>query len=141
MELFGRKHGVVEPVIPEGSRTLIIAAGAMAETVKWSLPELEDTGMIKLRMFRPFPADQVCKIAASHAVEKIVVIDRNCSTGMGGIFSQELKAVFYGQPQPPVIHELNLAGGIDLTCSMLKQMLASLQVVEKSGQTWGGELK
>lgn len=141
MELFDRSYSVVEPFIPEESKTVIIAAGATAETVRWSLPELESTGMIQLRMFRPFPAAQICEIIESNAVERIVVVDRNCSTGVGGIFTQELKAAFYGQKHPPAIHELNLAGGIDLTCAMLKQMLASLQVAEKTGQKWGGELK
>lgn len=141
MQLFERSYGVVEPLIPEGSKTVIIAAGATAETVRWSLPELESTGMIQLRMFRPFPAAQICEIIESSAVERIVVIDRNCSTGVGGIFTQELKAAFYGQKQPPAIQELNLAGGIDLTCDMLQQMLESLQVAEKTGHKWGGELK
>jgi pyruvate/2-oxoacid:ferredoxin oxidoreductase alpha subunit len=141
MELFERSYSVVEPLIPEGSTTLIFAAGATAETVRWSLPELENTGMIQLRMFRPFPAALICEIIENSEVEQIVVIDRNCSSGVGGIFTQELKAAFYEQEQPPAIHELNLAGGIDLTCDMLKQMLSSLQVTEKTGQQWGGDIK
>jgi pyruvate/2-oxoacid:ferredoxin oxidoreductase alpha subunit len=138
--IFGRSYKAVDSVIPPGAKTVIIAAGATAETVRWSLPQLKKTGLIQLRMFRPFPSDQLCALLAEHEIEKIVVVDRNCSTGMGGIFAQELKSALYGMPDRPAVHDMVLAGGVDLTTPMLINMLDSSPPESLVGQKWGVEL-
>ncbi|MFU8794189.1 MAG: pyruvate ferredoxin oxidoreductase [Dethiobacteria bacterium] len=139
-EVFGRRYSAVDAVTPRGAKTAILAAGATAETVRWSLPQLAGTGMIQLRMFRPFPAEQIRAILKKSEFERIVVIDRNCSVGAGGIFAQELKAALYGLEDRPAIYELSLAGGIDLTGEMLIEMVESIDQNVKSGYRWGDEL-
>lgn len=139
-ETFGRGYDVIDSVIPPGVKTVILAAGATAETVRWALPKLEGTGLIQLRMFRPFPGPELCSVLEAHDIEKVVVIDRNCSTGMGGIFAQELQAAIYGMEKPPAVRDLILAGGIDLTLGMLDSALEEDMAAERSGQQWGDEL-
>jgi pyruvate ferredoxin oxidoreductase alpha subunit len=136
-EVFGRSYKAVDAQIPKGAKTVVLAAGSTAETVRWSLPQLNDVGLIQLRMFRPFPAEQLSAILETEKIEKVVVIDRNCSTGMGGIFAQELRAALYGMHNPPAVHDLILAGGVDLTLPMLKKMLESETDNKMVSQQWG----
>ncbi len=139
-KIFGRCYRAVEVVAPIGAKTAIFTAGATAETVRWCLPKMEGTAMIQLRMFRPFPAEQIRSIIEKNNFERIVVIDRNCSVGVGGILAQELKAALYGMSKLPAVHDLILAGGIDLTGEMLGQMVEESDGNVKTGYKWGDEL-
>ncbi len=140
-ETFGRSYGVIDSVIPPGAKTVILAAGATAETVRWMLPELKETGMVQLRMFRPFPREDLCNLFEAHDIDRVVVVDRNCSTGMGGILAQELQSAIYGMEKPPAVKDLILAGGIDLTPEMLVKALAETGSVDKVEQKWGVDLR
>ncbi len=137
--LFGRKYGAIDAVMPPGARTAILTAGATAETVRWCLPDLEQTGLIQLRMFRPFPAKQLCAVLETYDIEKVLVVDRNCSIGAGGIFAQELKSALYGLARPPAVHDLILAGGVDLTGALIKNALSKMPLENRSTELWGVE--
>jgi len=140
-EIFGRSYKVIDCLIPTGAKTVFLAAGSTSETVRWSLPKLNNAGLIQLRMFRPFPAEQLCSVLEAHDVEKVVVVDRNCSTGMGGIFAQELRSALYTMEKPPVVQDMILAGGVDLTLEMLEKMLDSGSDENSTEDRWGVDLK
>jgi len=71
-----------------------------------------------------------------------VVIDRDISAGLGGIFAQELRALLQGSSFQGKIYELNTAGGIDLTPQLLRRGLEA--VAASSGERgkiiWGVDL-
>ncbi|MFO8192277.1 MAG: pyruvate ferredoxin oxidoreductase [Bacillota bacterium] len=138
--VFGRRYNCMETFIPRGAKNIIITAGAMAETIRWNLPGLPDTGLIQMRMFRPFPAEEIRVVIEELTIEKVIVIDRNCSAGAGGIIGQELKAALYGMERKPALVNLILAGGIDLTAEMLEKV--SRLNVEKgtTSEKWGCDL-
>ncbi len=140
-ETFGRSYGAIDPVIPDGAKTVILAAGATAETVRWALPKMQDTGLLQLRMFRPFPREELCSALEEHGVEKVIVIDRNCSTGMGGIFAQELRSALYGMDNQPDVQDIILAGGIDLTIEMLERIVREEKAEGHVEQKWGVDLR
>ncbi len=139
-ETFGRSYETIKASIPSGAKTAILAAGSTAETVEWFLPELKDTGLIQLRMFRPFPAGLLAGIVREHELERIVVIDRNCSPGIGGIFAQEVKAALYGISRPPVVQDLIMAGGVDVTRELLEKIVQAYPEEGLVDQKWGVEL-
>lgn len=138
--IFKRSYAAVEAVFPQAVKTAVLAAGSCAETVRWSLPDIEDAGLIQLRALRPFPAGELRRILEEHVVERVVVVDRNCSPGAGGILAQELKAALYRMKRPPVVHDLILAGGVDFTPQMLKRLLSSEASQKENEETWGDEL-
>jgi len=140
-QLFGRRYDTVFPEIPAGAKTVFMAAGSTAETVRWGLPELDGAGMLQLRMFRPFPAERIRRIFEDHDIERVIVVDRNCSPGMGGIFAQELKSAVYTMDSPPVVHDMILAGGIDLTVAKLKNALRAWPENGRGGEKWGVEME
>jgi pyruvate/2-oxoacid:ferredoxin oxidoreductase alpha subunit len=51
-------------------------------------------GALRVRMFRPFPADPLRKLLAG--ARHIAVIDRNLSPGLGGVLWSELKTFYDG---------------------------------------------
>ncbi len=140
-ETFGRSYGVIDSVIPPGVKTVFLTAGATSETVRWSLSKLKGVGLIQLRMFRPFPREELSSILEAHDVEKVVVIDRNCSTGMGGIFAQEVRSALYDMERAPVVEDIILAGGIDLTFEMLECALQEDPGGGFEAEKWGVDLR
>ena len=136
---FGRSYNILETQIPSGAKRAIVAVGATAETVKWALPVLDGTGLIQLRLFRPFPAAEIRQVIEENELTELVVIDRNCSVGMGGIFAQELRSALYELQRPPLVRSLILAGGVDLTEKMLLELLQSSGNEENFALRWGDE--
>jgi pyruvate/2-oxoacid:ferredoxin oxidoreductase alpha subunit len=120
----GRSWPAVDCFGPEGAPTVLVTAGAMAQTVKSFLAGPgRGEALLKIRMFRPFPAEAVRKVLGAPHIKKIVVIDRNISMGAGGIFAQEIKAALQELPCSPQVNELNVSGGLDLTPDMLARAL------------------
>ncbi|HEX4885927.1 MAG TPA: pyruvate ferredoxin oxidoreductase [Casimicrobiaceae bacterium] len=107
----GRGWGVVERYRCDGARTVIVALGSMAGTAREAVDAMraagEPVGLIKLRLFRPLPAEALR--AALDGVGDAVVLDRNHSPGTGGVLHQELRAALCGMPGAPRVHGL-LAG-------------------------------
>ena len=124
-ELFGRKYGLVETYKAEDAETLIITSATIASTSRVAVDRLrergEKVGLLRIRMFRPFPAEKVREIVSS--VKRALVIDRNISFGASGIFFQEVKAAMYNVPQaPPICGFVTGLGGRDVTSRDIEKM-------------------
>jgi pyruvate ferredoxin oxidoreductase alpha subunit len=124
-ELFGRRYGLVEPYRVEGAELLLVTSSTVTSTAREVIDELRDAGrkvgLLKIRLFRPFPSDLVRQAAES--VKKIAVIDRNIGFGVGGIFAQEVRAALYGYSEIPVFGFVAGLGGRDMTPSVIREIV------------------
>lgn len=117
-DLFGREYGLVETYKVEDADNLIISSATLASTARETVDYLrergEKAGLLRIRVFRPFPAEIVRDLLSS--VDRAVVIDRNISFGASGIFYQEVKAAAYNLPDKPYIFGVITGlGGRDVT--------------------------
>ncbi len=115
---FGRSYGIIEPILVEDAEVLLVTAGSMTSTARMAIQTLREkgypVGLLKIRLFRPFPVEALQQTITGK--KKIVVIDRNCSIGSGGIFCQELRAALIHSPDPPFVYNyLAGIGGTDVT--------------------------
>ncbi len=116
--IFGRQHNPAEAVQCEDAEIILVTAGTTVSTCRQAVNRLrskgEKAGLLKLKMFRPFPID-FCRQALS-GKQKVAVVDRNCSFGASGIFAQELRAALYSAESPPQIYGYIAGlGGRDVT--------------------------
>jgi pyruvate/2-oxoacid:ferredoxin oxidoreductase alpha subunit len=116
--LFGRKHGPVEAVQCDDAEIILVTSGTVTSTCRQVLTDLrsrgERIGLLKIKMFRPFPANLVREYLGS--AKKIAVIDRNISFGASGIFAQEIRAALCNRMlHPPVFGYVAGLGGRDIT--------------------------
>jgi len=127
-----RSYPAVEYSGPENAKTLFVTAGGMAQTIKsfFSSTEREEA-LVRIKMFRPFPMEDIRRYLAQSHVERIILVDRNVCMGVGGIFAQEVRAALAGLSGLPEMVELNLAGGLDLTPELLSKALLAVQEGEK----------
>ena len=124
-EAFGRQYGPVEAVQCEDADVVLVMAGTAASTCRHVVSELrkkgEKAGLLKMKMFRPFPSETVREILKD--VKKVAVVDRNFSFGASGIFAQELKAALCNcESRPKVFGYIAGLGGRDLTPETLEDI-------------------
>lgn len=123
--LIGRGYGILEKYRYENAQLVIATMGSMTGTVRDAVDELRDegiaVGLLKLRLFRPFPVQDVRDAALG--VPKILVLDRNFAPGTGGALFQEMKAALYGMEKAPQVHGyLAGVGGTSISPAAIKQM-------------------
>ena len=86
-ELTGRKYNVVDYVGPADADNVIVVMGSGAEVVEETLNFLnskgEKNGLVKVRLYRPFPVEDFVK-ALPASVKKIAVLDRTKESGSIG---------------------------------------------------------
>ncbi|MFH1992471.1 MAG: transketolase C-terminal domain-containing protein [Pseudomonadota bacterium] len=123
--LFNRRYGPVEPVRCDDAEIIMVVTGTAASTCRQVISELrrqgEKVGMLKLRMFRPFPTDLIRRILGP--ARKVAVVDRNFSFGASGIFAQEIRAALCNRDgHPPVFGYIAGLGGRDVPPETLAQI-------------------
>jgi pyruvate/2-oxoacid:ferredoxin oxidoreductase alpha subunit len=78
-------------------------------------------GLLKIKLFRPFPTKAIREITAS--AKKIAVIDRNFSFGASGIFAQEIRAALCNHPDHPLVFGYVAGlGGRDVTTAVVEEI-------------------
>ncbi len=124
-EVFGRSYGLVEKYRLDDAEVALVTSGTITSTARVVVDELRDEGhkigLLKVRMFRPFPVEDVREALAG--ASKLAVIDRNISFGCGGIFAEETKSALYnGSHRPPIFGFVVGLGGRDVTPASIRGM-------------------
>lgn len=125
--LFGRRYRHVEGVYLEDAEVVLVCTGAVASTCRVALERLRAeghrVGMVKIKTFRPFPANDV--VNALRGKRKVAVIDRNFSPGAQGIWAQELRSVLYDlqdAEKPQVFGYVAGLGGRDISLETILEI-------------------
>jgi len=125
-EKFGRDYsGLVEGYRLEDADTAIVALGSVCGTIKDAVDEMRDAGekvgLLKIRCFRPFPAEEIKE--ALKGVSNVAVLEKNISIGsrMLGAVGLEVKdAVCEGDTK--VFSYVGGLGGRDIRKKDIKML-------------------
>jgi len=124
---FGRKYLPVEKYYSDGAKVLIMTMGAAGETASVAIDELRaegmDVGQIRLRLWRPFPFEELRE--AVKDADVLIVMDRAMSFGgPAGPLASEVKSALYNQAKKPkVVSYIISLGGRDTTVSGYKDIV------------------
>jgi pyruvate ferredoxin oxidoreductase alpha subunit len=124
--LYGRSYGLVERFHSDDAETVLVTSGTITSTARTVVESRrergERVGLVKMRLFRPFPVREV-RDALAHA-RKVVVIDRNIGFSVGGIFAQEIRAALWNTGRiKPVFSYIAGIGGRDVTPETIEEIL------------------
>ena len=124
---------------------VIVAMGSVCEAIEETVDYLnaagEKVGVIKVHLYRPFSSKYFFDVLPK-TVEKIAVLDRTKEPGaMGEPLYLDVRNLFYGQAQSPVIVGGRFGlGSKDTTPSHIAAVFANLDAAEpKNGFTIGIE--
>jgi len=126
-KIFGRKYLPVEKYHSDGAKVLLMTMGSSGETASVAIDELRkegvDVGQIRLRLWRPFPFEELRE--AVKDADVLIVMDRSISFGgPGGPLASEVKAALYNQAKKPkVVSYVISLGGRDTTVSGFKDIV------------------
>ena len=143
---FGRTYGgALETYRVDDADVALMTLGTVTSTAREIVDRLraegEDVGLIKLRFFRPFPAERLLEATAT--LKALGVYDRAVSYGVGGPSYIEARNALYDTANIPVLGFLAGLGGRDVTredveLMFRKSLEAAGQGRRASGVHWIG---
>lgn len=134
----GRSYKYVEPYLMEDAEVALIGMGSMMGTVRHMVDELRaegvKAGMIKLRLFRPFPVDAIKKAVGDIPV--LGVIEKCISFGApASPLMEELMTVYYHDKEKPMMANYVVGlGGRDVSPDMIREAYKSMAKIKKTGK-------
>jgi len=137
--VLGRHHEAVEAYRCEDAEIVFVMIGSFATKAKQAVDQLREAGhavgLLRPRLLRPLPAEQLCQILAGK--KGVAVIDQNISMGMGGVLHSELASVLYGKPDaPPVLASfIGGLGGRDISPEEFYEIAAVTRKAADDGVT------
>ena len=133
---FGRHYSPVEHYRTEDAKVLLLTMGSFSETAATAVDEMrsegKNVGLVKLRLWRPFPFDEIRQ--AVKGAEVLIVLDRALSFGgPGGPVCSEVKSALYHQEKSPkVVSFVGGLGGRDIQVADFKEIVErGTEIAEK----------
>jgi pyruvate ferredoxin oxidoreductase alpha subunit len=128
-KLTSRNYSPVETYRTEAAETLILGMGSICETASLAVDSMREqgkkVGLVNLRLWRPFPVDELRKILAP--ARDVVVLDRALSLGApSSPVTSEIRSLMYHEPSRPKIHcTIAGLGGRDVTPEDIENIVTS----------------
>lgn len=133
---FAHDHGgLVDPYRLEGAEIVMVTLGSTMGAVRDVVDSLREEGMLvgalRLRCFRPFPAQALTR--QLEGVSRIVVLEKAFSAGAGGIVAGELRAALYQAGVAVSVESvIGGLGGRDLTPAVIEAIFRRAATGESS---------
>ncbi|MBN1504261.1 MAG: pyruvate ferredoxin oxidoreductase [Candidatus Eisenbacteria bacterium] len=137
-KLVGRPFGVLDAHKMEDAEIAVIALGSTAGTARGVVDELREqgkkVGLIKLRVFRPFPIKEIVELA--RGLKALAVMDRSISFGgLGGPVFGETRSACYGAGvNVPMVNYIYGLGGRDTTFEEIERLYGEMETVAREGK-------
>ena len=134
----GRKYGFFEEYYMDDAEAAVVVIGSSAGTGKAAVDMLraegKKVGLIKLRVFRPFPMEELA--AALSKVKAVAVMDKSegFSACGGPIFAETRSALYDLAKRPMAVNYVYGLGGRDVTISTYEEIYDALFKMIETGQ-------
>lgn len=138
-DLFGRKYEPVEGYMLDDADYVLVISNSFTAIGRQGVNRMREkgvrAGLLKLRMVRPFPSEE---IAAALKGKKVVgIFDQNLAPGAGGIFYPEIAAALYHQKGRPaaLLPIVGGLGGKQLTSREMMTVFDEMIEIGRDGKT------
>jgi len=138
-KLTGRRYRFIDTYQLEDAEIAIIILGATAGATRVAVDQLRKdgikAGMLKIRSFRPFPADEVTK--ALKGKKAVAILERTGFFGAQGnpVFLEVATALYLNKIQIPLVNYIFGLGGRDTVPEQICTVFHDLLEIVRSGQT------
>ncbi len=138
-ELTGRRYGdgILVPYAVEDADVIVTVLGSTSGTVRTIAKKLREkgykVGMVRIRLFRPFPFNELKEILKGAKV--VGVMDRAISFGSYGQSFLEINTALYDlKERPLLVNYVYGLGGRDAPPELIEKMFMELIEVAKTGE-------
>lgn len=136
-KIFNRYYHSVEKYYSEDASVLLLTMGSFSETASLAIDKMrgegKSVGQIKLRLWRPFPFDELRQ--AVKDADVLIVLDRAISYGgPAGPVCSEVKAALYAQDKrPKVVSFVGGLGGRDISVAGFEEIITKGTEISEKG--------
>jgi pyruvate ferredoxin oxidoreductase alpha subunit len=137
-EKFGRHYPLVDKYKMDDAEVAILAMGSTGGTGKVAVDKLREQGkkigLVRCRVYRPFPVDAMLK--AISKVKVLGILDRaDTMSTMGGHLYNECRSVLYDSNARPLLKNYVYGlGGRDISIEDIEDIYMELYAIQKSGK-------
>ncbi len=137
---FGRKYELLEEYKLKDAQRAIVVLGSTAQTAKEVVDNLrkkgEKVGLLRIRVFRPFPEEEIRK--ALEGVSSVAVLDKSDAvSGIGGPVFSEIKAALRNE-KPKLSNYIFGLGGRNIKLSEIEKVYSELKSIKENQVSYLG---
>jgi len=138
-KLSGRRYRLFEEYRMEDAEFAIVLIGSSAGTAKDTVDGLREkgikAGLVKIRVFRPFPGEELAKVLAK--TKAVAVLDKSegFSAKGGPLFAETRSALYDLKDRPYLINIVYGLGGRDFKTEDAEKIYARLAKIAATGET------
>ena len=136
-KMTGRKYSFFEEYKMEDAEYVVVCMNSTAGTAKFTVDNLRSkgikVGLLKIRMFRPFPASEIAEALSKESIKSIAVLDKSDSVnGAGGaLFEDITSAMYVNNKHVSIVNYIYGIGGRDTTADDIESVFEDLQKIQK----------
>ena len=137
-KLSGRKYGLFEEYKLEDADYAVVIIGSAAGTTKDTIDEMRQegkkVGLLKIRVFRPFPGEEIAK--ALEKVKSVAIMDRaeSFNTQGGPLGVEVMSSLYKANNSSKAINYVYGLGGRDVTVDDMRKVFETLEEIDKSDE-------
>ena len=138
-KMTGRSYGLFEEYKLDDAEVAIVCLNSTAGTTKFVVDNLREkgikAGLLKIRVFRPFPAEEVSK-ALSH-LKAVAILDKadSLNAAGGALFEDVTSGMYVNNIHVPAVNYIYGIGGRDTKADDIESVYNDLLEIAKSGKT------
>ncbi len=135
--IFGRKHDALELFMMDEAEYAILCSNSYSSIIRAGVKTLRrngvKVGMVKLKMIRPFPREELAEVLKG--VKAAAVFEQNLSPGRGGALYPEVIEALYHMPDRPnaVVSFIGGLGGANIGIEEVEYMVKVCEKALKTG--------
>ena len=138
-KMTGRHYSLFEEYKLEDAEIAIVCMNSTAGTTKYTVDKLREkgvkAGLLKIRVYRPFPSEEVAKALAP--LKAVAVLDKSDSlNGAGGaLFEDVVSSLYVNNVNIPVVNYVYGVGGRDTKSDDIESVYTDLLEIKENGKT------
>lgn len=136
-KMTGRKYNFFEEYKMDDAEYVVVCMNSTAGTAKFTVDKLRaegvKAGLLKVRMFRPFPAEEIANALSKESIKSVAVLDKSDSLNAAGgaLFEDITSAMYTNKKSVSMVNYVYGIGGRDTTSDQIESVFADLQKINK----------
>ena len=136
-KMTGRKYGLFEEYKMDDAEVAIVCMNSTAGTTKAVVNKLREgkkVGLLKLRVFRPFPVDEISEALSN--LKAVAILDKadSLNAAGGALFQDVTSAMYVNKKQVPAVNYVYGIGGRDTRADEIEKVYNDLFEIVDNGE-------
>lgn len=137
-KMTGRKYGLFEEYKLDDAEIAIVCMNSTAGTTKYVVDRLREkgvkAGLLKIRVYRPFPVEEVAE-ALAH-LKAVAILDKadSLNAAGGALFEDVTSAMYVSNKHVPAVNYVYGIGGRDTKADDIEKVYEDLAEIAEEGK-------